>query len=714
MTLARPLGYALLVLSGAAIAALAISRLPEHAYGYLFAIPVHQFREVLPATFSAALTVAGFWTFAAAILAGILRRLDPTMGWVDMALGGYLGVWVVAFVAGNALGPPGLLSPAVVWGMVLASALVLVWLGPPTLPPLRLTTGHGIVILAIALIGPGLLAIQLGAPLAPFMDVLATPASAQRVLTFGRYEPLDSDPYGFWDAGSQCPAAELLYAWLGLGSGVPYAALGQTGAILPLAILLLLAVYRLGRTIGGDVTGGFASLLVLATILMRVLPFSHGRTITYVLVAAGLAWFAEQPGSAVRRALAGLVLATAVGSHAVVGALGMGVAALTIVVECFDLGLRKTVAGIVLLAGASLVAFPEVVVGVRLGVPYPVVPVVQLAGIAVVMASARAFAGEDPYARLLTRVLRVALVLVLVWATLRFPPMLGGLQDHWRRFPMLFYGSAVGLLALLWDGAVRRTTARITPVLVALLLGMVAEKISAEYWQSFGDPRVGIAVQGFFRKVDYWYQFAWVVPVGCLAALAARLLGVPVTAWAVVGILFYPWGENQNPNYYQQSLAGAWAEQAAVAKGGYWGSTGHRRWGQSEPQLELARVLRREIDAGRIGFDTHVTHLEPYVVLYEDTILFSVYTGINDDTYIALEWEPDISNVGGRVFPRREIPAALARRPPYVVVHDKTRNNRILPAETTALVASTLGDYEVIFAEDGMRVLRRPDLRPTS
>jgi hypothetical protein len=604
------------------------------------------------------------------------------------------------------------MSSAVVWGVVLASGLVLAWLGPPTIALRRPTPGQWLLLLGFVLIAPGLLAVQLGAPLAPFMDILATPASAQRVLTFGRYEPLDSDPYGYWDAGSQCPGAELLYAWLGLGSGVTYAAIGQTAAIVPLAGLLMLSVYRLGRTVGGDVAGGFAAILLIATILFRVLPYSHGRTITYVLVAAGLAWFCERPGSPVRRALAGLTLATAVGSHAVVGALAMGVAALSIVLDAVDLGVKKTLAGIGLLAGASLVAFPEVVVGIRLATPYPTVPAVQLAGIVVVGFCARGFAGEPVRRNLVARLLRWSLLLVLVYAMTRQPPLLGGLQDHLKRFPVLFVGSGLGLLALLWLDRKRDSRMRVAPIAGALLLGMVAEKVSAEWWQTFSDPRVRIAVQGFYRKVDYWYPFVWTVPAGCLAAWIARGVSTPIATFALVALLFYPWGPMEDPNYHQQSIAETWAQQAALARGGYWGSTGHRRWGQTPAEFEVARVLRAEIDAGRIGFETHVTHIEPYVVLYEDAVLFSVYTGINDDSYIAGDWEPDISNVGGRVFPKSEIPAALARRPPYVVVHDKTRNNRTLPEPTAALVASTLGDYEELFKDDGVRLLRRPDLRP--
>ena len=170
---------------------------------------------------------------------------------------------------------------------------------------------------------------------------------------------------------------------------MPFAVLGQTAAMVPLAALLILAVFRLGRAVGDDRVGGFAALLLTATVFFRVLPYSHGRAITYVLVAAGLAWFIEPKGSAVRRTLAGLTLATAVGSHAVVGALAMGVAALTIVFGAFDLGLRKTFAAIGLLAGASLFAIPEVAVGTRLALPFPTLPVVQVLGAIVIVACAR-------------------------------------------------------------------------------------------------------------------------------------------------------------------------------------------------------------------------------------------------------------------------------------------------------------------------------------
>jgi hypothetical protein len=224
---------------------------------------------------------------------------------------------------------------------------------------------------------------------------------------------------------------------------------------------------------------------------------------------------------------------------------------------------------------------------------------------------------------------------------------------------------------------------------------------------------VRIAVQGFFRKIDYWYPFIWVLPAGWLCAALARWTTTGLATVAVVLALFYPWAPLVDPNSHHQSIAEAWAQELALAKGGYW--AGHRRWAQTPAQFALSRLLQDEIAAGRIGFATHIVHVEPFVLLNENVVLFSVYTGIDDDTYIYdAKWEPDISNVGGRVHPRRELDAALAARPPYVVVHDRTHSGRILPVDGRAMIAEAVPDYEEIFSDDGVRLLRRPDLRPGS
>ena len=47
------------------------------------------------------------------------------------------------------------------------------------------------------------------------------------------------------------------------------ALLTETGAMLPMMALFMLATYRLGRAVGGDMAGGMAALALFATVFMR-------------------------------------------------------------------------------------------------------------------------------------------------------------------------------------------------------------------------------------------------------------------------------------------------------------------------------------------------------------------------------------------------------------------------------------------------------------
>src|SRR5438045_1341816 len=61
-------------------------------------------------------------------------------------------------------------------------------------PPL----GLQLAMLAVGIAALAIVPLQLGSPVPPHMDVLATSASAQRIVTFGHYWPFDNDPYGYW------------------------------------------------------------------------------------------------------------------------------------------------------------------------------------------------------------------------------------------------------------------------------------------------------------------------------------------------------------------------------------------------------------------------------------------------------------------------------------------------------------------------------------
>jgi hypothetical protein len=104
----------------------------------------------------------------------------------------------------------------------------------------------------------------------------------------------------------------------------------------------------------------------------------------------------------------------------------------------------------------------------------------------------------------------------------------------------------------------------------------------------------------------------------------------------------------------------------------------------------------REVEAGRITPATHVVHLSAFITLYQDVLLFSVYTGINDDPYLT-NHAFNSSDAGSRLRPIEEVHARLAERPPYVVIHND------LPV---GLAPDALRGYEEIFNQDGIRLLR--------
>jgi len=190
-----------------------------------------------------------------------------------------------------------------------------------------------------------------------------------------------------------------------------------------------------------------------------------------------------------------------------------------------------------------------------------------------------------------------------------------------------------------------------------------------------------------------------------------------LVVYAVLAILAFPYQYGntregaRDPNYYQTSIAEVIGEQLAVAKAGYWGGMGDRRWAQSEAEMALMDTLRAEIAAGRVTLATHIAHLSPIIYLYRDVVLFSVFVGINDDIFMA-QYQPDPSIAGGRIRPAERFRDALAARPPYLVIHDVTANAERL--DKTLVEQLPLDDYEQIFADGGVRLYRARTLQQTA
>jgi hypothetical protein len=706
----------------AVIAIVSVVALKAPQLGYLYPSPWTGFGAVLPHTACAAIKVWTFWTVSAAILGGILLHIEPRLGLIDATIGGFTGVWIFAYIGGNALGPIGLFRTWTLW-ILLAAGGFWLWRRIPRVERRPLSPGQKLMLLTFALHAPGLLILQLGSPVPPFMDIFATPAAAQRIITFGRYLPFDNDPYGYWDAASQLPGLELFYAFLGLGSWTSLGVLAETAAIVPMAGLLVLTTYRLGKTLAGDVAGGFACLFLFATMLLRVLPYMHGRSVAFVLVAAGLGFFLDARRNRMRLALGALALGTAVASHAIIGALGMVVATAPVLFWLLSGEIGAALAGLGALAGASLVALPAVAIGLRIALPYPVLPAMQMLGIALIAVSAHTLHERTVTDRL--KWMQWGLTLLPVYVLLWHPPPFMP-NNHPQRFPLLVYGGGLGLVLMLWiDRGVllpwraarnetRPSRAFLGPVTIALLVAILIEYVYATVdWRSrFPDPRVQVALADLFYKVDYWYPYIWVFPAAYLAAWLYRTVSPRVTVFLVLALLFFPWRERYaypqeglaDPNYHQHSITEAWSYQVETGKRGYWGATSDRRWAQNPAELELAEVLRREVAAGRITLATHVVHLGPYQILYKDNLLFSVYTGINDDGYIA-GYQFDWSIAGGRLRPIEQLGERLAEHPPYVAIHQ--RNDPGAPDNVDPTPFATgLEGYTEIFNRDNVRLLR--------
>lgn len=693
------------------IAAGSVAALRPAARNMIFGTPWTGlgFAEIAPVTGFAALKVWTFWSLAAAVVAAAALRVEPRLGRVDAVLAGFCGVWMFAWVGGSLLGPIGLWRTWSVW-LLLALGLVGLARSRPRLGWRPLPPGGRLVALTAVLVVPTTFWLQLGSPVPPFMDILATPAAAQRIMTFG-YFPFDNDPYGYWNPSAQLPALELFYALLGLGSATYLGLLADTAAIVPMTCLLILSTYRLGRTLGGDLVGGMATLFLTATILFRVMPFMHGRATSFVLLAVGLAFFLDTPKNATRLVLAGLALGTAVATHAVMGALAMLVASVVVLGWFASGGLAAGLAGVGILAGATLVAAPAVPIALATPVPYPLLPALQIVGVVVLIGSARRLDGRvlPDLSPVLVWPLALAVVVVLLG---RPGPLMA--NNHHGRFPLLVYGGAAGLAVMLVL-AVERRAARaaagvaLGPIAVALAVGIVIEHLSNRWHHSFSDPAVRMAVHEWFYKIDYWYPWVLVFPTAYLAAWVSQRISRRLALFAALAILSVPWRDRidpdatpqkpGNPDYHQHSISEAWAYQLELGKRGYWGNTRYPRWAQSPDELALIEVLREEIAAGRITAETHVVHLAPPIVLYKDNLLFAVYTGVNADTYVHPDHVIDPSIAGSRIRTMAEVHERLASRPPYVVIHK----------DPVTLAPGALDGYTELFSRGEVRLLRRND-----
>ena len=686
----------LLILTAASIA-----HLHEPYHFYIWDQPFENFAAVLPATAWAAAKVWTFWAIATAIAGLVLLRIDPKLGPCDAIIGGVACTWIFAYIGGNLLGPIGLFRSWTIWLILIATAF---WIArePPALEVARPSTGQKLAWLACLLMAISELPLELGSPVSPYMDALNLPAAVQRILTFRSYLPLDNDPYGYWGPMSQTPGAALLFGFLGFGAHESLGVLAVTAAMVPMAALIIFATYRLGRTLMDDVGGGLAALLIFATTMLVRAQHLRGTPIAFAMVAIGLAFFLDRDRLPIRTAIGALALGTAFATQAIDGAFAFATAGAVVLIRFLDDHPGNVLLEVMCLVGATLVALPEVGVALQLQLPYPILPGLQLIGAGMIWLAAKRMTPLTSEASMPADIATFGLILLtLLLFALRPPGVFHGLQDT---FPILLILFLAGLVVAL-------VTERITGSegvyvgAAALLLARLAEYLlTSNFWSPAGGASQFGVDDVIWKLNEYWCPYFLIFPAAALFAWLYRNVSAPLTVAALVALLMFPWAQHPELDiaYNEHSIAEGWARDLNCAKVGWWIYSPDHRWLQNHSEMDLSAALRKEIAAGRITAATHIVHVTPKAIIWQDVLLHSVYTGIDDDLYV-VHPVGDLTqgaSANSRMKPIEDLPQALATNPPYIVSYNEAQNWLSLPP----------GKYDEIFSEDGIHLFRRSDL----
>ena len=150
------------------------------------------------------------------------------------------------------------------------------------------------------------------------------------------------------------------------------------------------------------------------------------------------------------------------------------------------------------------------------------------------------------------------------------------------------------------------------------------------------------------------------------STLARRWARGPALALVLLFVI-YPLRHVAVPLDYdgaQLSVAETWGFHLTVAANGYHAGRPDRRWVLDDEWRELVRILRAEVTAGRLVYDTHVLEISPSMNSVETALGAGVAVDI-----ISPQYEPlNLWSGSGRSRGMDALPAAFAKQPRYVIV----------------------------------------------
>jgi hypothetical protein len=249
----------------------------------------------------------------------------------------------------------------------------------------------------------------------------------------------------------------------------------------------------------------------------------RGTCLTFALVSAGLAIMAGRRNGT-RTALAGLTLGTAVTVNPLIGAVGMLVASVQAVVAWLDCGV-PIVVSVAALAGATVFAMPQVMIGLSHPAPVWLLPIVAVLGLLVLAGAARLADRpwrpwrQRPYARMVA-ILGVAFAVLLVHARHRFEFM----DDQWYGYETLALLSTLGFAAaadVVWRRPDRRPGASIPALTIGV--GMVVYALGSPYrFAPYTLDLRSLASEITTKMAYYWSPFWLALLAGVGFAWLAR------------------------------------------------------------------------------------------------------------------------------------------------------------------------------------------------
>jgi hypothetical protein len=636
------------------------------------------FRGIAPviwATGPAAVRVWLFWAWGAAVLGGFALTLDPGLDLMDAALAGAAGLWAAGYFFASLLAPLGWFNGPALW-LMLGAGSAWLWYRPPPVVLRAPSTGEKLTALAVGLLAVSYLPLQLASPVPPFMDVLNIPSSVQQLLTFHVYLPYADNPYGIFGAYNRGPALELFYATLAFGSRTHLAVLAETAAMLPMAALMLFATWRLGKSLFGDTAGGAAALLLFFTCILQRAQGMRPTAIAIVMVALALAFFCDPGRRRSLMAFGAIFLGISVPSHAILGAFAMAVAGAAVIFWLVERDWPRALAGAAALAGALLIAITEIPVALEHPVAYPALPILVIAGIALIAAGVRFLRDTGSVSPSgASRVLGAAVIGVfLLAAAYRHLTSSGFLFDRIaHNLPILTMLCAAGLIAaavMVWSGrdAAPRYAALAGFALLAALLWEYVPPLMNLLPLQVGATDMVSDVG--WKLLDYWSPFLMTLPAGYLFAAAYQRFYRPAVLFVFLALIIFPWRSIPDSTDYdsaEHSIVEHWAFNLDDAAQGYWNGHIDRRWTFGPQEFKAIAVLDREIAAGRITARTHILHLADGVSSWS-LFQFPIVTGINDDPIVNdMNARREGWLAGSRVSRMPELRQKLAEHPPYII-----------------------------------------------